>query len=72
VVYGGSGLGATAAMRFKCDLNEYGKTPAFWNAFPELDHNEIAGWKIHADLTAASFALVLLRDAGDHPTSPRG
>ena len=66
VVYGGQGLGATAAYRFKCDLNEYGKTPAFYNEIPELDHNEIVGWDQLAELTSKSFILVVLRDHGEH------
>lgn len=66
VVYGGQGLGATAAYRFKCDLNEYGKTPAFSNEIPELDHNEIVGWDQLKELTTSSFVLVLLRDSGEH------
>lgn len=65
VVYGGHGIGATAAYRFKCDLNEYGKTPAFWNYFPELDHNEIVGWDRLSDLTSERFVSILLRDASD-------
>lgn len=65
IVYGGYGLGGVAAQRFKCDLNEYGKVPAFWNSFPELNHNEIVGWSdtSHAD----DRVLVLLRDRDDHP-----
>jgi glucose/mannose-6-phosphate isomerase len=66
VVYGGEGVGSVAAYRFKCDLNEYGKTPAFWNYLPELDHNEIVGWNQLAELTTGSFVLILLRDPGDH------
>jgi glucose/mannose-6-phosphate isomerase len=66
VVYGGHALGATAAYRFKCDLNEYGKTPAFWNEFPELNHNEIVGWGLLPETTTKSFVLVLLRDPEDH------
>ncbi|HWC13445.1 MAG TPA: bifunctional phosphoglucose/phosphomannose isomerase [Actinomycetota bacterium] len=66
VVYGGAGLGATAAYRFKCDLNEYGKTPAFWHELPELDHNEIVGWNQLEDLTSERFVAVLLRDGGEH------
>ncbi|MDQ3962810.1 MAG: bifunctional phosphoglucose/phosphomannose isomerase [Actinomycetota bacterium] len=65
VVSGGHGLGATAAYRFKCDLNEYGKAPAFWSYLPELDHNEIVGWNQLADLTRERFVAILLRDAGD-------
>jgi glucose/mannose-6-phosphate isomerase len=66
VIYGGHGLSATAAYRFKCDLNEYGKTPAFWNEFPELNHNEIVGWNQLDDLSRSKFAAVLLRDVSEH------
>jgi glucose/mannose-6-phosphate isomerase len=69
LVYGGHGLGATAAYRFKCDLNEYAKTPAFWNELPELNHNEIESWQA-ADLTR-DFKLVLLRDPQEHPSIKR-
>ena len=66
IVYGGYGLAATAAYRFKCDLNEYGKTPAFWNVIPELDHNEIIGWNQLSELTRASATLILLRTGDEH------
>lgn len=65
VVYGGSAVSQTAAMRFKCDLNEYGKVPAFWNSFPELNHNEIVGWTGLTDVTGERFVLVLLRDSDE-------
>lgn len=65
VVYGGHGLGATAAYRFKCDLNEYGKTPAFWNVLPESNHNEIVGWDQLAELTRRNVVLILLRAVGE-------
>ena len=66
VVYGGHGIGSVAAYRFKCDLNEYGKTPAWQGVLPELDHNEIVGWNVLEELTSSNFVVVLLRDAGDH------
>jgi glucose/mannose-6-phosphate isomerase len=66
VIYGGSAVAGTAAMRFKCDLNEYGKVPAFWNVFPELNHNEIVGWTTMGSLTSESMVLVLLRDVDEH------
>ena len=65
VVYGGYGLAATAAYRFKCDLNEYGKTPAFWNVLPELNHNEVVGWNQLADVTRQNVILILLRAGGE-------
>ena len=67
VIYGGEGLTATAAYRFKCDLNEYGKTPAFWHFLPELDHNEIVGWGQLPELTRERFVAILLRDVQEHP-----
>ena len=66
IIYG-AGLTAAAAMRFKCDLNEYGKSPAFWNALPELNHNEIVGWTGLRDITSRHSVIVLLRDADEHP-----
>ena len=66
VIYGSHPLTAVAAQRFKTDLNEYGKTSAFWNYFPELNHNEIVGYNQLVDLTSSSFVVVLLRDSGEH------
>ena len=66
VVYGSEGLTRTAAMRFKTDLNEYAKVPAFWNYLPELDHNEIEGWSGAGDVRE-HLAVVLLRDPEEHP-----
>lgn len=63
VVYGGSGLGEVAAYRFKCDLNEYAKTPAFANSLPEMNHNELEAL---ASANREDFVAVLLRDAEDH------
>lgn len=67
IVYGSHGLTETAAMRFKCDINEYGKVPAFWNWFPELNHNEIVGWTGLTDLSNERFIVVMLRDEDEHP-----
>lgn len=66
IVYGSHGLTGTAAMRFKCDLNEYGKVPAFWNQYPELNHNEIVGWTGMTDLSKEHFVIVHLRDTEEH------
>ncbi len=66
IIYGGHLLGATAAYRFKCDINEYGKIPAFSHALPEMDHNEIVGWSKVGAAIGAPFVLVLLRDPEDH------
>ena len=65
LIYGGTGLGAAAAYRFKCDLNEYAKMHAFSNEIPEANHNEIVGFESpdHAD----DLVGVYLRDIDEHP-----
>ncbi|MEA2476125.1 MAG: glucose/mannose-6-phosphate isomerase [Actinomycetota bacterium] len=64
----GAGATGTAAMRFKCDINEYAKNPAFWNYLPELDHNELEGFNRLIDLSRANLSVVFLRDqASEHP-----
>ena len=66
LIYGGGALGAVAAYRWKCGVNENAKAPAFWNAYPELDHNEISGWGQHGDVTRQIFTLVELRHGFEH------
>ena len=60
VVYG-AGVTAPAARRWKGQLNENAKTPAFFNELPELDHNELAGWATNPGV-AGRVVLVLLDD----------
>jgi glucose/mannose-6-phosphate isomerase len=67
LVYGGGALGAVAARRWKCDVNENAKAPAFWAAAPESNHNEICGWGQHGDVTRQVLSLVQLRHGFEHP-----
>jgi len=66
LVHGGGALGAVAAMRWKADINENAKAPAFWNTHPELDHNEICGWGQHGDVTRQVFTFIELRHGFAH------
>jgi glucose/mannose-6-phosphate isomerase len=66
IFYGRGGLGAVAAMRWKQSVNENAKAPAFWNAYPELDHNEVCGWGQHGDVTRQVFTLVELSHGLEH------
>ena len=52
-------------------MNENAKAPAFWNVYPELDHNEICGWGQHGDVTRQVFTLVELRHGLEHPRLER-
>lgn len=67
LVYGGPGVPSTAAGRWKTQINENSKAPAYWSAFPELDHNELVGWTAYPDLGADSVGVVFLTDSGDDP-----
>ena len=62
VVYASSPFASTA-MVWKIKLNENAKTPAFWNFFPELNHNEMVGFTN----PQAKFFIIMLRDKNDHP-----
>ena len=66
LIYGGGAIGAAAAYRWKCDVNENAKAPAFWNAYPELDHNEICAWGQHGDVTRQLLTLIELRHGFEH------
>ena len=46
VFYGGS-LTAPVAYKWKISWNENAKNVAFWNQYPEFNHNEFIGWTSH-------------------------
>lgn len=57
----------SVAMVWKIKFNENAKTPAFWNFFPELNHNEMVGWT----LPQGKFFVLMLRDPEAHPQNVR-
>ncbi len=61
----GAGLTAPIAYRWKTQLNENAKLPAFSHELPELDHNELVGWSGAAEL--GRFSAVFLDDSDLHP-----
>ena len=50
---------SSASYRWKCQINENSKMPAFCNSIPEMNHNEIAGYQ---SMDRTSFAAIFLRD----------
>ena len=54
-------------IRWKNQVNENAKAPAFCDTLPELCHNEICGWGQHGDVTRQVFTLVELRHDFEHP-----
>lgn len=71
LVYGGGGIGSVAAQRWKCQVNENAKAPAFYNVQPELCHNEVCGWGQHGDVTRQVLHVVNLRHDFEHPQVSR-
>jgi glucose/mannose-6-phosphate isomerase len=61
----GAGLTAPIAYRWKCQINENAKLPAFSHEIPELDHNEIVGWQGASEV--GRFSGVFLDDSDLHP-----
>ncbi len=64
VIWGAEGIGAVAAARWKTQMNENAKVPAWASSLPELDHNEVVGW---SDGVGERFYLIVLRHDGEHP-----
>jgi glucose/mannose-6-phosphate isomerase len=63
VVWGADGIGAVAAMRWKTQMNENGKVPAWHAAMSELDHNEVVGW---VTPFGSMHAVIALRSDHEH------
>lgn len=53
------------AYAWKIIFNETAKVPAFCNRFPELDHNEIAGFDASSRDLFQAMHVVMLRDDSD-------
>jgi glucose/mannose-6-phosphate isomerase len=71
LIFGAGPLGGVAAARWKAQVNENAKAPAFTGTYPELCHNEIVGWGQHGDVTRQVFTLVELRHDEEHPQELR-
>lgn len=65
VIYG-AGFLSTAAQRWKTQINENSKAWAFYEIFPELNHNATVGYEFPADLVQRLF-VVFLRSSRLHP-----
>jgi glucose/mannose-6-phosphate isomerase len=64
VFYGGA-LTAPVAYKWKISLNEDAKNVAFWNEYPEFNHNEFLGWTSHP--VEKPFAVFDLISSFEHP-----
>jgi Glucose-6-phosphate isomerase len=64
-VFYGSPLTAPLAYKWKISWNENAKNVAFWNEYPEFNHNEFLGWSSHP--VEKPFAVFDLKTKFDNP-----
>ena len=63
VFYGGE-LTAPLAYKWKISWNENSKNVAFWNEYPEFNHNEFLGWTSHP--VEKPYVIFDLRNRFEH------
>jgi glucose/mannose-6-phosphate isomerase len=68
LIHGAEGPGAVAARRWKAQINENAKSPAFSASLTDVGHSEVAGWGQDGDVTRQVFTLVRLR-LSDEPAA---
>jgi len=61
LVYSSERMGVVA-MKWKTDINENAKIPAFYNVYPEFNHNELNGYVNKV----TDFHIIILRDDEDY------
>ncbi|MFP4135806.1 MAG: bifunctional phosphoglucose/phosphomannose isomerase [Candidatus Acetothermia bacterium] len=59
IIYGTKGNTEVVAYRWKTQINENAKQPAYWNVFPELNHNETVGYELGSEIMENGKAITL-------------
>jgi len=65
VIYGTADTTEAAAMRWREQIAENAKALSSGNVFPEMNHNEIVGWKFPKNILK-DFKAIILSDKDDH------
>ena len=71
LIYGVEGTTDVVALRWKTQINENSKQPAFWNAVPELCHNELVGFEGAGLAVKMKAEAIFLRSGLDHPRNQK-
>ena len=66
IIYGAAKM-ESVALRFRQQLNENSKLLCWHNVFPELDHNELQGWKKKNN----NSVVVIFRNDNDSPRTAK-
>lgn len=61
IIYGTASMEGVA-LRFRQQINENSKALCWHHVFPEMNHNEIQGWRVEND----QLAVVLFRNGNDY------
>jgi len=69
-IYASSGIMDAAAYRWRSQIAENAKNLAFHHVLPEMNHNELVGWKCPEE-ALRNLGVVMLRDREDHPQVQR-
>lgn len=67
LIHSSGAIGRAGAQRWKTQINENAKRPAFYSVYSENNHNELAGWEYLTDLTRSRMVVVNLRHESEHP-----
>ncbi len=70
VIYGSQDRLEMVAVRWRGQFAENGKQLSYCSILPEMNHNEIVGWK-HPEKLLRQMAPIFLRDKGDDPRIQR-
>jgi glucose/mannose-6-phosphate isomerase len=69
-IYGSSAIMDAVAYRWRSQIEENAKNLAFHHSLPEMNHNELVGWRCPEDMLRR-VGVIFLRDKGDHPQTQR-
>ena len=65
ILYSSADFLSVVPVRWKGQFSENAKVLAFYNVFPELNHNEIVGWERLPDMLA-NLQIIYFRDREDY------
>ena len=65
IIYSSTEKFDSVNLRWRGQICENAKQLAYGNVFPELNHNELVGWKVLKDIMR-QIELIILRDKEDH------
>lgn len=65
VIYSSSDVLDTVNLRWRGQFSENSKILAYGNGYPEMNHNELVGWRLNKDIIK-NIIVIYLRDEEDH------